>query len=126
MPRILTLVLCAALALAGAAAFSGGAQVDNSPLLSRLKVGQCVELAKATSGGYQIYVPDDATVDALTRPESKYVLSKILEVGRDFIVVDTGRGLRYTISAHAIHVITESIGAKEAPAENEPKGDAGK
>jgi hypothetical protein len=80
-----------------------------------------VKLERAISGGYNVNVLNDDYVKSFERADAKYVPPKIIQVGRDFIAVDEGRGFKQTISAHAIHVITELPARTEAAAESDSK-----
>jgi hypothetical protein len=113
MQRSSTLALCGLLALAGVAAFGGALQPESAPMLSRLKVGQRVKLERAVSDGYNVNVLGDSHVKSFERADATYVPSTIIEIGRDFVVIDAGRGVTQTISAAAIHVITELPDARQ-------------
>lgn len=119
MQKLLTLALCGVLLFAGVAAFSGDQQTENVSWLSRLKVGQPVRLERALSGGYNVNILNDTYIKSFQHADATHVPAKIIEVGRDFIVVDAGRGFKQTMTAHAIHVITELPDAKEAATETD-------
>jgi hypothetical protein len=76
-------------------------------MLSRLRVGQPVRLLRAISGGYNVEVLNDDYVKSFKGADANYIPEKIIQVSRDFIVVDKGRKFKQAISAYAIHVINE-------------------
>ena len=109
------LLLCAGLAIFGATAFSANEQAETAPLLSRLKVGQRVNLTEA-SGGYEFVIFNSRK--NLDERAADFVPHKVVQVGPDFVAVDLGRGMERAIAAHAIVGITtlsENFGESDSP-----------
>ena len=127
---LLPLALCGVeIALCANAALSDNLEHAGSSMLSRLKVGQRVKLERAISGGYNVNIMNERLVKAFDGADPKYTMPTIINVGRDFIVVDVGSGYsrrdRQAISIRAIDVIThlddgDAVGAEKDP-ESKPQ-----
>ena len=113
-----------AIAIGANSALSDPLEHEGSSMLSRLKVGQHLKLGRALSGGYNVNMLNDSYVKGIESANPNYTSPRIINVGRDFIVVDSGDGLRQTISINAIDVITHlpegGESASESDTENEP------
>lgn len=117
---LLPLALCGVvIALCANAALSDNLEHAGSSMLSRLNVGQRVKLERAISGGYNVNILNDRYVKSYEGADPKFIPPTIINVGRDFIVVDVGRGRRQAISIRAIDVITHLPDADEAASEKD-------
>jgi hypothetical protein len=100
-----------------------GSETESRPtmMLSRLKVGQQVRLVRfPNGGGYNVELPNDKYIKNFERGKrQKYVVSKITEIGSDFIAVTSPDGTETTVAARLIEVITKlpeiKAEADEAP-----------
>lgn len=128
MKRIaISLLAASVIAFASAVAITGSEpETKSTTMLSRLAVGQPVRLQTGKTGGFNVDLLNDQNLKSLERnfqksnPTRKYVPSKIIEVGADYIVVSTPTGAEQTIAAHAIDVITK-LPAVKVELEDEPK-----
>jgi len=88
-----------------------GGEPESKPaaMLSRLKVGQQVRLVRfPNDGGYNVEIPNDKYIKNFERSKrQKYIVSKITEIGSDFVVATSPDGTETTVAAHLIEVITK-------------------